>query len=242
MSEVGLMEGAMPVIPEGFGGVMDGRGRPQIVVRGFTKTFVEDPEDPKKLKEVHWVEWGKPGVANWSTKQKIDQLRPRTDRHPPKPAALEWQVIGPYYEAWLKGEQAPVVGTPIDAMPGLPPQIATALKQLGVLSVEDLADLPDDRVQRLPYPKVRDHKMRAKRWVEAMNDETLVTADKLKASDDKIAELERRNAEKDERLDQVLARLAELEAAQPQKRGPGRPRKEEQTHDHAVEPEGSEAA
>ena len=242
MADVGLMEGVMPEIPVGFAGVWDGRGeRPQIIVRKFYRKTTPDPADPQKLLVDDWVEWGKPGISNWATNQRIRDIMPRTDRKRPPPP--EWQVIGPAYQAWKKGEEAPVNGTPLFAWPGLPREIADALKGLGIVTVEDMANFPDDRLGRMPFRDMRSWKSRALRFVEAQGDMTATgIADKMKARDDEIDRLKAEDARKSELLEQLSTRLAAIEGGKvqqaPAKRGPGRPRKNPEpvvTHDHAID-------
>ena len=158
--DVGLMDGVMPDIPAGFSGVAGARGgeTPAIFVLKFERKYTPDPNDPQKLLEEHWVEWGKPGLANWSTRQKVHLLKPWPEKG--KEAAIEWLVVGPAYEAWLKGEEAPVDGTPLYAWPGIPREVVDALKGLQIHTVENLAMFPDDRLGRMPFPGMREWKAR----------------------------------------------------------------------------------
>jgi hypothetical protein len=226
MAEVGLMDGVVPDIPPGFSGVAGARGaeRPQIIIRKFEKKYRPDPENPQKLLEEHWVEWGKPGVNNWATRQRVKALMPRPEKG--KRAALEWDVIGPAYEAWLKGEEAPVDGTPLFAWPGLPREIAEALKATQIFTVEQLAQFQDDRLGRMPFPGMRDWKARAQRFVEAQGDMSATgIADKMKARDDEIDRLKSQAEEKDALLAQLSERLSAVEAQQPAPKRRGRPPK-----------------
>lgn len=234
MGEIGLMEG---VESRQYQNNQPGsyskydRERPNIVIRKFERKYKPDPNNPQAMIEEHWVEWGKPGQPNWATRQNVRQLMPRPNPRlngVEMPAAPEWQVVGPAYQAWLKGEAMPVHGTPLHAWPGLPREAADELKKLDIHTVETLAGFPDHRISSIPFPNFRDWIKRAKAYVEAKGFESVTgLGDRLKERDDRIEALAAESKAKDDLLAEMSARLAALEEgrAEPPKRGPGRPRK-----------------
>jgi hypothetical protein len=131
------------------------------------KRLVIDPnEPPPMMEEEDWVTWVKKGDQQGSTtSEAIKRLCGNADREIPPRA--EWYVIGPYYEAWKKGEAAPVVGQPLFAWSGISRELATELKKFNILSVEDLAEYPDHQITRIPIAGFREMRQRAKRTIEA---------------------------------------------------------------------------
>lgn len=135
---------------------------PAIAVLSFWREYTPDPADPSQMREAHWVKWAKRGESGQTTSEKVARLMPTAQRQ----AAAEWQVIGPLYEHWLKGEEAPQNGTALYAWPGMPRELADEFKKLHILTVENLAELPDHALSRIPYPNTREMRARAKAFVD----------------------------------------------------------------------------
>ncbi len=183
-----------------------------------------------EMKASDWVRRVKKGDAMqssvWEKISRLQKLEGQAEPH-------EWSVIRPAYEAWKKGQEVPLDGTPLEAWPGVTKEQATALKRMNIRTVEDFAQATDSVLLRAPFPSIRNMQRNARAYVEAKNRDTSVE-EALSARDDRIAKLE--------------AALAEMMAAKsdtgggddtppededgaafhedvPQRRGPGRPRK-----------------
>lgn len=66
-----------------------------------------------------------------------------------------WSVIGPAYDAYKNGEALPENGTPLAAWSGVTVDQASHLKSMGLKSVEDVRDMSDSAVSKLPFPDAR---------------------------------------------------------------------------------------
>lgn len=121
-------------------------------------------------------------------------------------ALAKWSVIGPAYEAWKKGTEIPLDGTPLEAWAGVTPEMAAALKALDVRTVEEVRDMGDGVMAKLRTPNARQLPALAKKYLEGQS----------------AAERDAENEELRERIAAMEAMLKE----QP-KRGPGRPKKVE---------------
>lgn len=106
------------------------------------------------------------------------------------------------YALFQRQKPAPVVGTPIEQLPGVGPSMAHSLKGLNLRTVEDLAAVTDENtIQRIGMG-ARDMITRAKAWLA------------------QATERESKLAEENERLRRMLAEAQAKPA--PQKRKPGR--------------------
>jgi len=111
------------------------------------------------IQERHWVEITRPGALNMSTTNIL--ITPKVM------AAPDWDAIEPAYDAWKKGQAAPVHGTPLGAWPGLTPELVGIFKSAGLQSVEDIAGMPEKVMQMVRLPDVRRYKDEAKAFLEA---------------------------------------------------------------------------
>lgn len=121
-----------------------------------------------------------------------------------------WDVIGPKYNAWKKGEEVPESGTPLGAWAGLSADQAKYLKAMGIVTVEQVAEMNDSAIERLPFPGRRDLPKLAKTFLASKGE----------------ADLAAKNAELQERIAAMEDMLLDRSDDKP-KRGPGRPRKDE---------------
>ena len=119
----------------------------------------------------------------------------------------QWAVIGPAYEAWKQGNAIPEGGTPLAAWSAISPSQADHLKRLGATTVEHVRDLSPEVTGKLPWPDARK--------LPALAGEFLSGKDKATA----MAE--------NEALRERIAAMEEMLAEVTQKRGPGRPKKDE---------------
>ena len=70
------------------------------------------------------------------------------------------------WSAFCKSEQTALVGTPLSAIPGIGPSVELELKQLGIMTVEDMAALPDAAMDKFRGGMM--FRQRAKAYLEAM--------------------------------------------------------------------------
>lgn len=122
-----------------------------------------------------------------------------------------WSVIEPAYEAWRKGEEVPEDGTPLAAWSGASAEQAAFMRGMGIRTVEDVANMTDGTISKLPFPNKREFPRMAQAYLESRKDADLAS---------KLADAEARMAAMEEML-------LERQSEEPQKRGPGRPRKAE---------------
>ena len=117
-------------------------------------------------------------------------------------------MIGPAYEAWKKGQELPVEGTPLQAWSAVTPEQVQMFKAMGIHTVEEVRDMSENALQGLRFPNARDMPKLAHDFLESGD---------LTARDKRIADLEKQ-----------IEAMAEMMDAKPKtKRGPGRPRKDE---------------
>lgn len=98
--------------------------------------------NPNGMKSVEMVM-----IAKKGTHITIGQRTPMRITQARKDRSI-WLAIERYYDAWKKGQDAPVDGTPLDAWPGLTPEEGERLKLLQVRSVEDIAGMNDADIDR----------------------------------------------------------------------------------------------
>lgn len=133
---------------------------------------------------------------------KVDEVK---DEH-----RMRWPA---QYEAFKRGQEQPLHGTPLEQWPALSASQVAELKALKVMSVEDLANLNESFLANIGMG-ARELQTKAKAFLA----HAAGTADvqrmqaELSRRDDEIADLKRQIAELANRFDE--------------KRGPGRPRKE----------------
>lgn len=193
---------------------------PAIVPLDFRVEYLPQPDGT--LKEIEVVEYTRKGSQGATTPVRIEHLqRKRQD------GALDpiWLALKPYYDNWKAGKAAPVDGTPLAAWPGATPQLVKALEPYHIRSVEDLANLTDGTMDKVPVPGIRGFRTQAKAFVEAQKTTAVVARD-LAAKDEKIAELSRELDELKTLVKSLAAKDGvDIVEPEPVRRGPGRPRK-----------------
>jgi FtsZ-binding cell division protein ZapB len=114
------------------------------------------------------------------------------------------------YEAWKKGEELPVDGTPIKGWPVLSPAQQTVVLAANVRTVEDLAQANGEALTRIGMQS-REIKAKAEHWLKASKDVGVVVQEIAALR----VENERLKTDKDEqqkKLDALVARVKALEA------------------------------
>jgi hypothetical protein len=134
-----------------------------------------------------WVRWIKKGVSNGATTE--DKVA-RVKKHDP----AVWDVLGRHYDAWKRGQDAPVDGTPLDAAPFMSREMVKVLGQYHIRSVEDLANAEDAGLAKLNVPGIRATRDKARAYLDAQANVAGVAAE-LAAMRERMAALE---AERDE--------------------------------------------
>lgn len=113
----------------------------------------------------------------------------------------EWEVLRPRYEAWKKGQEAPLDGTPLKMWPAINAAQAKTLQGVGIRTVEELMLLTDSDADRIAIFGIRNLKARAKAWKTAAQDtgkiaeENVALKEKQSQLEARLADLERGNAE-----------------------------------------------
>lgn len=191
-----------------------------IIIYRFYTVFDEHPVT-KEPRARDMVEYGPIGQAGrtqiceridiLSSPQKVAGQNPAVQA-----SQVLWAFIKPRYEAWKSNQDLPATGTPLAAWNHLTQTQAEVLRVNGVRSVEDVAQLTDTHIHRIPIPNLRSIIEAAKKFLES-KDVNKFTAD-MAAKDEMIAALTIR-------LDQ-LAELVANGPEEPKRRG--RPPKSEQ--------------
>ena len=101
-------------------------------------------------------------VSRWFENQQRYVMSGRT----PKAWLDNWKNG---YEAWKKGEEIPIDGTPVKTWQAISPAQAKTIVAAGILTVEDLAGCNDEGLRRLGMGG-RDLINRAKSWVKGSSD------------------------------------------------------------------------
>ena len=164
-------------------------------------------------REVEWVEIAPLGESfdKCRTWHRVKDVRPPEgadmNSGSMQAMAARWEVIEPRYTAWKTGMAVPEGGTPLAAWSGVTPEQVAVLATMGIRTVEDVAAMTEGAVQRLPWPGARRTPELARGFLESRTGSA--QAEEMAAMREKIAVMEEMLAER-----------------MPEKRGPGRPRKE----------------
>lgn len=151
---------------------------------------------------VDWVLLAPPGESRQSTQtwHRTSKLVP-----PESPTEVEarsdsylamkarWERIGPAYEAWKAGQEIPETGIPLGAWSGVSQEQAEILKSFAVRTIEDVAELGDGLLQRIPISDIRRLKVIAGEYLEArpmtdMQEELAAAKERMAAMEEMLAE------------------------------------------------------
>lgn len=187
----------------------------------FWTDYEPDPENPAQMRPVDWVKWGKrgqfAGAANVDKVARVMKpLKSMADDGVMDPNPV-WVAIEPQYQAWKKGQAAPVNGTPLDAWSALTKAQAQAFRDAGYLAVEHIAGIEDGEMNKVRLPDVRRLRDLARAYVQH-RENFAGTELRMAAQDAEIAELKAQLAE-------AVSGLQRVAGDEPPRRGPGRPRK-----------------
>lgn len=183
----------------------------QFVIIGFKTEYIGE-------RAIDWVEIAPSGEAFDRTRtwHRIKDIKPpenvddtRRDSMSHRIAEARWERVRPAYEAYKRGQDLPDDGTPLAAWAGVSPEQAAHLKSMGIKTVEAVRDMGEGATARLPFPNARKLPKLAGDFLSSKGE-----------------------AEKDRMIAEMQERMAIMEemiaAGQPEKRGPGRPRKQEE--------------
>nr|DAO70305.1 MAG TPA: protein of unknown function (DUF4332) [Caudoviricetes sp.] len=157
---------------------------PTIRVIGFKVEYSMNKETGKRDRPVEWVEYA-PTHAVMTSRiwGRVKDLMPPevldNDEDGKKIAFMQhrWAMIEPAYDAWKKGQELPLSGTPLSTWAGVTAEQAQALNRVGIRTVEEIAGLTDSHIGKVPLPNVRDLIAQAKAFLETADRN--VVADKL---------------------------------------------------------------
>lgn len=171
----------------------------------MTIRAVEFKTDYATDKAVDWVKIAPSGEGHMKTQtwHRVEKLRPRKvtddrDRNADTHVAMQarWSVIEPAYNAWKSGTEIPENGTPLAAWSGVSPDIAALLKNMAILTVEDVRDMSESSFTKLPIPNARKLPQLARDYLEGADSAS---------KDKRIAEMEERMAAMSEMLEAQAA-------------------------------------
>jgi hypothetical protein len=201
---------------------------------------VQDPDDETRVSEkriprettrvikkrvpVEWVSWALRATTSGNVPSTCSDKVARIMKN-----QQLWPFLQPKHEAWKKQQEPPLDGTPLDTWPGVTMQQAKILRENDIKTVEDFATAPSGMLMKMSIPGILEMQKRAVRFLEAAGFLQEAGQQKFAAEisirDEKITELERRNAERDAEMTEMKETIAMLAAT---RRGPGRPSKAEQ--------------
>ncbi len=169
------------------------------------REHVPDPKKAGEFREVHKIEWAKRGTNNSTTVETVSRLQ--------KDAVL-WARIEPSYQHWLKGQETPLEGTPLEAWPGMTEGRVAQLRLLHVRTVEEYAAVTDATLDKIGMG-ARSERERARIFVEAKKGSAQIEH-ALAGEREKVANLEAQMAEMRELIASLPPKKrkpAEVEAA-----------------------------
>lgn len=174
--------------------------------------------DYSKGRQVDWVliaprDASLDKVQTW---HRVAELRPKedvdedfADSEHYRALLDRWAVVSPAYDAWKAGEAIPETGMPLAAWAGVSAEQADFLKKLHIRTVEHVSAMSREDTAKLPWPNASK--------LPKLAADFLSSKDKADASAEMDAMREKMAA-----MEEMLAGYM---ANEPEKRGPGRPKK-----------------
>lgn len=122
------------------------------------------------------------------------------------------------YEAWKKGLEMPVEGSPLKLWPVISPAQLEMCLRSNIRTVEDLASLPDQFLSKLGLG-ARSLQNKAKDWLQSSGGQGKLVEEmaSLKVA---LDELKRQNEEKNETINRLLSEISSSKETRPR----GRPK------------------
>lgn len=211
-----VIHDGIPALP-GQSPEVQGTQIPTQAVNGIPQFFVRRIKlENGQHEDREYVNIITPGDNKTVVTQKV------TDRHR--------EVFRPYYDLWKQGRQMEMSGTPIDMWPVIQPGLSRELKALNIFTVEQLRDISDANLTRIPMGRTL--KEQARQFLEnkATTDEISARNSEKQAQAEAMAMMERQMEEQRQQIARLTALLEQNAAPKPEpdepaKRGPGRPPK-----------------
>lgn len=196
---------------------------PAIRILGFRTTYVKKAGMAERVAR-DWVKYCSAHDPKVVTEEIVSTLKPpeRGEEEDSEIIDMElkigrmtalWRIIEPAYEAWKKGTEVPLDGTPLAAWAGVTPEQIDVLRVNSIRTVQEVASMTDSQMGKIALPGMRALKQTAIEWLESRA--STAQAEEIATLKEQLAMLSSMVAEQ-----QDAAAVAE-----PKKRGPGRPPK-----------------
>ncbi len=176
------------------------------VVKFWTKY---KPDGQGGFKAVDMVEYCAVGKANMATTVatvaslgKLLPLEPGDENMAVMMAHARWNSIKPQYDAWKEGRETPIDGTALAAWPGISSDQAEFLRNMGIRTVEEIADASDSIITKIPFPGARELRSSAQAFLKS--------ADKTKVASE-ITNLTEQNRALTEQLEEMRQIVLEMQ-------------------------------
>lgn len=142
-------------------------------------------------------------VATVSSLGKLLPMEPGDENMAVMMAHARWNSIKPQYDAWKEGRETPVDGTALAAWPGITSDQADFLRNMGIRTVEEIADASDSIITRIPFPGAREMRTSAQAFLKS--------ADKVKVAGE-ITDLQSQNQNLKDQLEEMRQIVLEMQA------------------------------
>lgn len=167
--------------------------------------FLKPVEDSKAsqvsgrvvFKDEEWVNIHKRGELGHVTPMPVKMLK--------KDGNL-WPYLANAYEAWRAGLDEPLEGTALKNWPHITPSFMRNCENMGVRTVEDLANLPDGSLRHIGMGAI-DLRQKARNWLNASSDVGKTT--------EQMTALQSENRRLAQMVEEMNKRLKAMEAPAP---------------------------
>lgn len=137
--------------------------------------------DTNKLED--WVRFAaSDSLLTSQTWQRVSEMRPKNvdGRRDPKGVKTayfraRWEKVSPLYESWKEGNELPETGTPLAVWGGVNSAQVQALNAQGIRTVEDVAEMSDNVVDRVRLPNVRKLRGAAQEYLASRDNAEMAT-------------------------------------------------------------------
>ena len=163
--------------------------RPDVVPMDFRVDYKPVNDKPGEFREVHKVTLRKRGSGD-GTVWLISELK----------TSQLWPFVEPYYDAWVKGQEEPVIGTPLDVLPFVPKEAVARLKLIQIKTAEDLAESNETVLQRIGMG-ARSLRDKARAYLANKADSAIA---------DRAQKMEAENAELKARVEELIEQVNSL--------------------------------
>lgn len=168
------------------------------------------------------------GTVTFRSVEMVDIITPGDPKSTPTHKVTERikQMYPREYDAFRKGIEAVPQGWPIDMWTYLNEQQVNHLKALNILTVEQIAELADSNLHRIPMGRTLKNQAVAALRTKKEHDSVEAMRQKEELNKHAIKSLEDANMELQRKLEALEAKFSkDSDAPDEKKRGPGRPPK-----------------